>query len=129
MRQKMDGQGWVDIAMVAGFKRVRGITGDVEMVKDALLWSAVLDVDVERMRVRRRFGWELYTLNPPAMNGANEDGSEKIEKEDGKGKRKEKEGVEGGKEEKTIRVEQGSEEDEPALGVVSASGFGGALRA
>ncbi len=65
------------------------------MVKDALLWSAVLDVDAEAMKVRRRFGWELYTLATAAVEQDAEKG--------------------------------GEAEEEEALGVVAASGFGGRL--
>lgn len=65
LRSKMDSKGWVDIPLVARFKRVQAITSDLKIVKDALLWSQVLDVDVDKMRVRRRFGWELFTLPQP----------------------------------------------------------------
>lgn len=105
LRQKMDGQGWVEIKVVAGFKRVLAITADLGMVKDALLCSAVLDVDEERLRVRRRFGWELFTL-PTSM-------AERLERPGEKGEDKEAD----------------VEEEEEALGVVSASGFGGTLEA
>lgn len=69
LRQKMDALGWVDIGVLAGFKRVQAITRDVGMVKDALLYSVVLDVDEGGMKVRRRFGWELYTLAPSVQPG------------------------------------------------------------
>ncbi|CBQ70426.1 conserved hypothetical protein [Sporisorium reilianum SRZ2] len=109
LRQKMDAQGWVDIAVVAGFKRVQAITRDVGMVKDALLHSAVLDVDEQGMRVRRRFGWELYTL--PSAAGVSANGNVRAEEGD------------------TAAPTARAEEDEDALGVVAASGFGGALEA
>ena len=108
LRQKMDAQGWVDIAVVAGFKRVQGITRDVEMVKDALLYSAVLDVDEEGMRVRKRFGWEMYTLAPAGSHGG-----EETQKQP--------------EPESTEKETLGDADDEPALGVVAASGFGGTL--
>ncbi|SPO40799.1 uncharacterized protein PSFLO_06281 [Pseudozyma flocculosa] len=62
LRQRMDSQGWVDIATVASFKRVQQVTTDLNTVRDTLLYSAVLDVDVERMKVRKRFGWEAFVL-------------------------------------------------------------------
>lgn len=62
LRQKMDGQGWVDISVVAAFKRVQNITRDLRLIEDALLHSAVLDVDTERKKVRRRYGWEMFVL-------------------------------------------------------------------
>ncbi|CDR99332.1 uncharacterized protein SPSC_04076 [Sporisorium scitamineum] len=115
LRQKMDAQGWVDIAVVAGFKRVQGITRDIGMVKDALLHSAVLDVDEPGMKVRRRFGWELYTLAlSPAAAAVGET------RMSGNGNADEKE---------VRKATLGGEEDEKALGVVAASGFGGALEA
>lgn len=101
LRQKMDEEGWVDIGVVAGFKRVKGIVGEGDeggMVRDALGWSKVLDVDAGRGRVRRRYGWELYTMKGVA---ATDDAAEARGKEE--------------------------EDDDEALGVVSASGFGGKL--
>ncbi|KAJ9477700.1 HTH La-type RNA-binding domain-containing protein [Pseudozyma hubeiensis] len=101
LRQKMDEEGWVDIGVVAGFKRVKGIVGEGDeggMVRDALGWSKVLDVDAGRGRVRRRYGWELYTMKGVA---ATDDAA------DARGK--------------------DEDEDDEALGVVSASGFGGKL--
>ncbi len=96
------------------------------MVKEALSWSAVLEVDWEMWRVRRRWGWEVFVL-PPSSEGAQPTAS----------------GVKGGVEgeKQAIEVErsakdpqqqqeqQQQEEDDEPLGVVSASGFGGALEA
>ncbi|GAC97265.1 hypothetical protein PHSY_004850 [Pseudozyma hubeiensis SY62] len=101
LRQKMDEEGWVEIGVVTGFKRVKGIVGEGDeggMVRDALGWSKVLDVDAGRGRVRRRYGWELYTMK---ASGGGEDAADARGKDD--------------------------EEDDEALGVVSASGFGGKL--
>ena len=92
LRQKMDTLGWVDIPLVARFNRVRAITKDINLVKDALLCSAVLDVDEHAMRVRRRWGWEEWTLASGDAGNA-----EKLPVED----------------------------EDDALGVVSASGLGG----
>lgn len=124
LRQKMDSQGWVDIATLAGFKRVQGITKDIGMVKDALLYSVVLDVDETTMRVRKRFGWEMYTLTPPG-NGSGNGG-------EGGPVKTEQEATEDHHGAAETRPQQGQgvkeeEEDEPALGVVAASGFGGTL--
>lgn len=69
LRQKMDSQGWVGIAVLASFKRVQSITTDMRLIEDALLYSVVLDVDTERKRVRRRYGWELFVL-PEGANVA-----------------------------------------------------------
>lgn len=123
LRQKMDSQGWVDIALVAGFKRVQGITRDLGMVKDALLYSAVLDVDEEAMRVRKRFGWEVWTLatpGPAMMNGVAE-----VQEQEQSLTVDEKVA----ESEKPQKGEREEADDEPALGVVAASGFGGALEA
>ena len=132
----MDAQGWVDIAVVAGFKRVQGITRDVGMVKDALLYSLVLDVDEEGMKVRKRYGWEMYTLQSTAtatgLNGsvngyAYGNGGGDVENASGNvdsGNTSRNSGSEG--EEKGDKT---AEDDEPALGVVAASGLGGTLEA
>ncbi|SNX82393.1 uncharacterized protein MEPE_01099 [Melanopsichium pennsylvanicum] len=143
LRSKMDSQGWVDVGVVAGFKKVVGITGGVVgMVMDALMYSGVLDVDEGRMRVRKRFGWDMYTLAPSssasasvsAPNGVGNpvgasggggglaDGKRSAEDEDASG--------DVHKEEKRAdRITGGRDDEEPALGVVAASGFGGTLEA
>ncbi|KAL9936335.1 hypothetical protein V8E36_004403 [Tilletia maclaganii] len=62
LRQRMDSYGWVPIPVVAGFKKVRQITADVNVVRDAMLYSHNLEVDVDNWRVRKRYGWEEYVL-------------------------------------------------------------------
>uniref|UniRef100_V5E7T4 HTH La-type RNA-binding domain-containing protein n=2 Tax=Kalmanozyma brasiliensis (strain GHG001) TaxID=1365824 RepID=V5E7T4_KALBG len=109
LRGKMDAQGWVDMGVLAGFKRVQAMTEDVQTVKDALLYSAVLDVD--GWRVRRRFGWEMYVLPAAEMVESEVNGRPNGDKAEKDGEK-----VEG-------------EDEEEALGVVAASGFGGALEA
>ncbi|CAD6898532.1 unnamed protein product [Tilletia controversa] len=62
LRQRMDSHGWVSIPIVAAFKKVRQITTDVNVIRDAMLYSYNLEVDMENWRVRKRYGWEEYVL-------------------------------------------------------------------
>ncbi|KAE8267219.1 hypothetical protein A4X09_0g5118 [Tilletia walkeri] len=62
LRQRMDSNGWVPIPVVAAFKKVRQITTDVNVIRDAMLYSYNLEVDMENWRVRKRYGWEEYVL-------------------------------------------------------------------
>ncbi|PWZ01078.1 hypothetical protein BCV70DRAFT_216387 [Testicularia cyperi] len=103
LRQRMDAYGWVDIAVVAGFKRVQGITRDLDTVKDALLHSAVLDVDADNLKVRKRVGWELYVLPEAPLPATQSATSTKA------------------------TGASPTEDDDQVLGVVSAHGFGGTL--
>ncbi|KAK0529125.1 hypothetical protein OC834_003799 [Tilletia horrida] len=62
LRQRMDSHGWVPIPVVAAFKKVRQITADVNVIRDAMQYSQNLEVDVDNWRVRKRYGWEEYVL-------------------------------------------------------------------
>ncbi|KAK0552965.1 hypothetical protein OC846_002688 [Tilletia horrida] len=62
LRQRMDSHGWVPIPVVAAFKKVRQITADVNVIRDAMMYSENLEVDMENWRVRKRYGWEEYVL-------------------------------------------------------------------
>ena len=69
LRQCMDPEGWVPIQTVADFNRVKRLGAELQTVISTLLYSTVLDVDPEQMRVRKKFGWETYVLSAGYSNG------------------------------------------------------------
>lgn len=62
LRKNMDEQGYVPIAVVAGFNKVKLMTDRLELIKETLLFSKVLDVDEGRGLVRKAYDWQLYIL-------------------------------------------------------------------
>ncbi|KAM6492516.1 hypothetical protein JOM56_012240 [Amanita muscaria] len=64
LRQQMDAKGWIPIATLASFNRVRNLTLDYQTVKDVLILSTVLMVKDDWVRM---LGWESFVLpNAPA---------------------------------------------------------------
>jgi la-related protein 1 len=62
LRKNMDSQGFVPIQIVANFNKVKKMTDKIDVVKETLLFSKVLSVDVERDMVRKAIDWHLYIL-------------------------------------------------------------------
>lgn len=60
---QMDSRGWVPIALIASFNRVRQVTTDVQLVRDLLMLSSVVQVVDEWVRMS---GWEQFVL-PDAL--------------------------------------------------------------
>jgi len=49
----MDKEGWIDIAMIASFNRIKSLTPDVALVKEVMLLSNLLEVRDEKVRLAR----------------------------------------------------------------------------
>ncbi|XP_030465140.1 la-related protein 1C-like isoform X2 [Syzygium oleosum] len=64
LRRQMDKQGWVSIAVIAGFKKVMELTTDVQLILDAVRNSAIVEVQAEK--VRRRADWMRWVLSTSA---------------------------------------------------------------
>ncbi|KAI9136845.1 hypothetical protein BKA69DRAFT_1033171 [Paraphysoderma sedebokerense] len=60
-RSQMDSEGFVSIEMLAGFNRVKTLTSDVKIIKEALDKSTV--VEVIDMKCRRRGDYGRWILN------------------------------------------------------------------
>ncbi|KAK7855970.1 la-related protein 1c [Quercus suber] len=58
LRSNMDDQGWVPIALIASFPRVRSLTTNVQLVLDSLRTSTI--VEVQDDKVRRRNEWNKW---------------------------------------------------------------------
>ncbi|CAH8530756.1 unnamed protein product [Dicrocoelium dendriticum] len=52
LRRQMDPEGWVSVSVIASFKRVASLSADLTEILEAIRISPLLDVDVERARVR-----------------------------------------------------------------------------
>ncbi|XP_078173961.1 la-related protein 1C-like [Carex rostrata] len=64
LRKKMDEQGWVSIYVVADFKRVKQMSGNLQFILESLNASTV--VEVKGNKIRRRENWMTWIL-PPSL--------------------------------------------------------------
>ncbi|KAK4430345.1 La-related protein 1C [Sesamum alatum] len=60
LRQKMDGEGWVSIKLIAGFKKVMQLTDNIQLILDAIQASSV--VEVQGDKVRRKNDWTKWIM-------------------------------------------------------------------
>lgn len=58
LRSNMDEEGWVPIALIAGFRRVQILTTDVQMILNSLKDSS--SVEIQGDKIRRRNDWRKW---------------------------------------------------------------------
>ncbi|KAI8339680.1 hypothetical protein BC941DRAFT_393993 [Chlamydoabsidia padenii] len=63
LRSKMDNMGYIDLAVLANFNRVKGLSTDLALIRNALAPSQVVEVTPEN-KIRKREGWEMWVLPP-----------------------------------------------------------------
>jgi len=61
LRNNMDSEGYVPISLIAGFNRVKALTMDEKLVREALLMNNY-NFEVKDDKVRKRDGWEFWLL-------------------------------------------------------------------
>lgn len=61
---QMDGEGWIPLAVVANFNRVRMLTPDMMLIVDALRESSVVDVSKDSAFLRAKETWSKWILPP-----------------------------------------------------------------
>lgn len=62
----MDSNGFVDLSFIANFNRVKGLTTDTKLIREALDDSQILEVKGDKLR--KREGWETW-LMPSVIPG------------------------------------------------------------
>ncbi|RDX66687.1 La-related protein 1C, partial [Mucuna pruriens] len=60
LRRKMDDQGWVPINLIAGFKKVKCLTDNIQIVMDAIRTSSAVEVQGDKLR--RRNDWRRWIM-------------------------------------------------------------------
>ncbi|KAI8105759.1 hypothetical protein M9434_000341 [Picochlorum sp. BPE23] len=63
LRSKMDAHGWVELAIIAAFNRVRMLTPDLTIIYSALSSSSVVELSDDGMFLRARDGYEQWVLD------------------------------------------------------------------
>eukprot|EP00736_Rhodelphis_marinus_P013271 Rmarinus@m.13789 len=69
LRMNMDAEGWIDLSLIADFNRVRQLSTDLALIREALEESQTLELDGGR--VRKKGDWKQWVFP------AKEDGSQK----------------------------------------------------
>jgi len=65
----MDSEGWIDIPMVASFNRVKSLTPDLDIVKECMNLSSLLEVREEKVRLSNgeSHRWVLPDAKPTTV--------------------------------------------------------------
>ncbi|KAJ9546173.1 hypothetical protein OSB04_025880 [Centaurea solstitialis] len=58
LRSNMDEEGWVPVALIAGFRRVQNLTTDVQIILNSLRDSS--SVEIQGDKLRRRIEWRKW---------------------------------------------------------------------
>lgn len=72
LRQQMDLEGWIDIAMIASFNRIKSLTPDVTIVREVMDMSSLLEVKGDKVRLGggEAKRWVLPDAKPSSMEGS-----------------------------------------------------------
>uniref|UniRef100_A0A0E0P468 HTH La-type RNA-binding domain-containing protein n=1 Tax=Oryza rufipogon TaxID=4529 RepID=A0A0E0P468_ORYRU len=60
LRRNMDDQGWVNIALIAGFNKVQESTDDLQYIKDTIQSSSILEMQDDK--IRRQNDWNKWVI-------------------------------------------------------------------
>ncbi|KAI9470058.1 MAG: hypothetical protein EXX96DRAFT_588641 [Benjaminiella poitrasii] len=66
LRKQMDSNGFVDLSFVANFNRVKGLTTELDLIREALDNSQIIEIKGDKLR--KREGWETW-LMPSVIPG------------------------------------------------------------
>ncbi|KAF8721251.1 hypothetical protein HU200_023176 [Digitaria exilis] len=73
LRQRMDDQGWVPLALIAGFPQVKKMTDNIQYILETVMMSTVVEVQGDKLR--RRGTWENWLLPKPNYSTGSSSGS------------------------------------------------------
>jgi la-related protein 1 len=60
----MDEQGWIPLAIIANFNRVRMLTPNMMLIVEALKESSLVEVALDSAYVRAKGTWKTWILPP-----------------------------------------------------------------
>ena len=85
----MDAEGWIDIALIAAFKRLKMLTRDVDLIKEMMNVSYMCEVRENKVRTRDWQRWILpgaaapsWTTNAPAPSKTSDDTQKQLAQDD-----------------------------------------------
>ncbi|KAL7132029.1 hypothetical protein ABFS83_12G045400 [Erythranthe nasuta] len=66
LRQNMDAEGWVSIKLIAGFRKMMQLTDSVQLIKDSMQSSNIVEVQADKLR--RKNDWSRWIISLPAAS-------------------------------------------------------------
>lgn len=60
LRKQMDKEGWLPLAVLANFNRVKSLSPDIHLVRDAMVGSHLCEL--KDMKIRKREGWAQWVI-------------------------------------------------------------------
>lgn len=67
---QMDQEGWIEIAVIAAFKRLATLTSDVNLVKEMMRLSCMTEIRENKVRTVDWQNWVLPTAKPASWQDA-----------------------------------------------------------
>jgi hypothetical protein len=68
LRRKMDSQGYIDLALLAAFNRIKALTQDIQVIIDAIKHSTFIEINMQELKLRRRDNPDKWPLKPIMEN-------------------------------------------------------------
>ncbi|KAG8899223.1 hypothetical protein FRC01_010619 [Tulasnella sp. 417] len=69
LRGRMEPQGWFDVELIASFNRLRRLTSDLNLVREVMSMSAMIEVSPDGQKCRMaNNAWQMFVA-PPQMDG------------------------------------------------------------
>lgn len=63
----MDTDGWIDMNVVLTFKRIKHLQAHLELLRDTISLSPLIDVDFERYKFRTKLDWQRWIMPGAAL--------------------------------------------------------------
>ncbi|CAE8700760.1 unnamed protein product, partial [Polarella glacialis] len=63
----MNEEGWVQIHVLAGFRRIQNMTTDMSIINEAIAGCSKLEIDAGSASVRLKDDWQEWVLTPGKM--------------------------------------------------------------
>lgn len=58
----MDSEGWIDMATVLTFKRIKSLTTSLDLLRDTIALSPLIDLDHDRYLFRTKTDWQRWLM-------------------------------------------------------------------
>ncbi|ORX43319.1 hypothetical protein DM01DRAFT_1313057 [Hesseltinella vesiculosa] len=76
LRSQMNDQGYIDFQVLANFNRIKGLSTDLNLIRNALTSSEVIEI-TDNM-IRKREGWDLWLLPKQTTTDAKSNATDKV---------------------------------------------------
>jgi len=70
LRKHMTDEGWVPIALIAGFRRIQNLTSDISILMEAITTSTLVEINPQSTHIRLRNEWPRWILAPQKPGAA-----------------------------------------------------------